>query len=63
MPFNGFSQQAYAQKMIDEYKVAGVHAALSFPPSKDTILKEHRYFRVIWRLKPDNHQGQKRHTR
>jgi glycerophosphoryl diester phosphodiesterase len=24
MPFNGFTQQAYAQKMIDEYKVAGV---------------------------------------
>lgn len=24
MPFNGFTQQAYAQKMIDEYKAAGV---------------------------------------
>jgi glycerophosphoryl diester phosphodiesterase len=24
MPFDGFSQQAYAQKMIDEYKQAGV---------------------------------------
>jgi glycerophosphoryl diester phosphodiesterase len=24
MPFNGFSQEAYAQKMIDEYKAAGV---------------------------------------
>jgi glycerophosphoryl diester phosphodiesterase len=24
MPFNGFSQAAYAQKMIDEYKAAGV---------------------------------------
>ena len=24
MPFNGLSQQAYAQKMIDEYKAAGV---------------------------------------
>jgi glycerophosphoryl diester phosphodiesterase len=24
MPFNGFTQQAYAQKMIDEYKQAGV---------------------------------------
>lgn len=24
MPFNGFTQQAYAQKMIDEYKVAGI---------------------------------------
>lgn len=27
MPFNGFSQQDYAQKMIDEYKAAGI------PPS------------------------------
>ena len=26
MPFNGFTQQAYAQKMIDEYKQAGVPA-------------------------------------
>jgi len=26
MPFNGFSQQDYAQKMIDEYKAAGVPA-------------------------------------
>lgn len=26
MPFNGFTQQAYAQKMIDEYKAAGVAA-------------------------------------
>lgn len=24
MPYNGFTQQAYAQKMIDEYKAAGV---------------------------------------
>ena len=63
MPFNGFSQQAYAQKMIDEYKVAVSMRPSHFRPSKDTILKEHRYFRVIWRLKPDNHQGQKRHTR
>ncbi|MFT7057974.1 MAG: glycerophosphoryl diester phosphodiesterase [Pseudorhodobacter sp.] len=27
MPFNGFTQEAYAQKMIDEYKAAGVPAA------------------------------------
>ncbi len=27
MPFNGFSQQDYAQKMIDEYKAAGVPAS------------------------------------
>jgi glycerophosphoryl diester phosphodiesterase len=26
MPFDGFTQQAYAQKMIDEYKQAGVPA-------------------------------------
>ncbi|WP_239649911.1 hypothetical protein [Methylocucumis oryzae] len=25
MPFDGFTQEAYAQKMIDEYKVAGVN--------------------------------------
>lgn len=24
MPFQGFSQQEYAQKMLDEYKAAGV---------------------------------------
>jgi glycerophosphoryl diester phosphodiesterase len=27
MPFDGFSQQVYAQKMIDEYKAAGIPAA------------------------------------
>ncbi len=27
MPFDGFSQEAYAQKLIDEYKAAGVPAA------------------------------------
>ncbi len=27
MPFNGFSQQDYAQKLIDEYKAAGVPAS------------------------------------
>lgn len=26
MPFDGFTQEAYAQKMIDEYKMAGVKA-------------------------------------
>lgn len=26
MPFNGFTQQAYAQKMIDDYKAAGIPA-------------------------------------
>jgi glycerophosphoryl diester phosphodiesterase len=27
MPFDGFSQEAYAQKMIDEYKAAGIPAS------------------------------------
>ena len=30
MPFNGFSQAAYAQKMINEYKAAGVDPSVSF---------------------------------
>jgi len=33
MPFNGFTQQAYAQKMIDEYKAAGVRPSDVFPQS------------------------------
>jgi glycerophosphoryl diester phosphodiesterase len=33
MPFDGFTQQAYAQKMIDEYKQAGVPAAHVFAQS------------------------------
>lgn len=33
MPFNGFTQQAYAQKMIDEYKLAGVPPRDVFPQS------------------------------
>ncbi|WDE06837.1 glycerophosphodiester phosphodiesterase [Thalassomonas viridans] len=33
MPFNGFSQQDYAQKMLDEYKEAGVPAADVYPQS------------------------------
>jgi glycerophosphoryl diester phosphodiesterase len=35
MPFNGFTQEAYAQKMIDEYKQAGVAARNVFPQSFD----------------------------
>ena len=35
MPFNGFSQQNYAQKMIDEYKAAGVAPDHVFPQSFD----------------------------
>jgi glycerophosphoryl diester phosphodiesterase len=35
MPFNGFTQQAYAQKMIDEYKQAGVPARHVWPQSFD----------------------------
>jgi glycerophosphoryl diester phosphodiesterase len=33
MPFNGFTQQAYAQKMIDEYKAAGVNPKSVFAQS------------------------------
>jgi glycerophosphoryl diester phosphodiesterase len=33
MPFNGLTQQAYAQKMIDEYKAAGVRPSDVFPQS------------------------------
>ncbi|WP_283130818.1 glycerophosphodiester phosphodiesterase family protein [Enterovibrio norvegicus] len=33
MPFDGFSQSDYAQKMIDEYKAAGVDAEDVFPQS------------------------------
>lgn len=35
MPFNGFTQQAYAQKMIDEYKAARVRPETVFPQSFD----------------------------
>ena len=35
MPFNGFTQQAFAQKIIDEYKAAGVPAHDVFPQSFD----------------------------
>jgi glycerophosphoryl diester phosphodiesterase len=40
MPFNGFNQQDYAQKMIDEYKAAGVKPSDVFPQSfnKDDVL-------------------------
>ncbi len=33
MPFDGFSQQDFAQKMLDEYKAAGVPASHVFPQS------------------------------
>lgn len=33
MPFEGFTQQQYAQKMIDEYKQAGVKPSHVFPQS------------------------------
>ena len=33
MPFDGFTQRAYAQKMIDEYKAAGVSPRKVFPQS------------------------------
>ena len=40
MPFDGFSQENYAQKMIDEYKAAGVPASDVFPQSfnKDDVV-------------------------
>ena len=40
MPFDGFTQEAYAQKMIDEYKAAGVPPARVYPQSfnKDDVL-------------------------
>jgi len=40
MPFDGFSQQDYAQKMIDEYKLAGIPGHRVYPQSflKDDIL-------------------------
>jgi glycerophosphoryl diester phosphodiesterase len=33
MPFDGFTQEAYAQKLIDEYEAAGVKARDVFPQS------------------------------
>jgi glycerophosphoryl diester phosphodiesterase len=33
MPFMGFTQQDFAQKMIDEYKIAGVAPENVFPQS------------------------------
>jgi glycerophosphoryl diester phosphodiesterase len=33
MPFNGFTQEAFAQKLIDEYKAAGVSPADVWPQS------------------------------
>lgn len=40
MPFDGFTQEQYAQKMLDEYKAAGVSPARVFPQSfnKDDVL-------------------------
>jgi glycerophosphoryl diester phosphodiesterase len=40
MPFEGFTQQQYAQKMIDEYKAAGVSPRRVWPQSfnKDDVL-------------------------
>ena len=40
MPFNGFTQAQYAQKMIDEYKAAGVSPRHVWPQSfnKDDVL-------------------------
>ena len=35
MPFNGFTQEAYAQKLIDEYRQAGVHPSRVWAQSFD----------------------------
>jgi glycerophosphoryl diester phosphodiesterase len=35
MPFNGFTQEAYAQKMIDEYRAARVSPSQVWPQSFD----------------------------
>ena len=37
MPFDGFTQEAYAQKMIDEYKRAGVHPTRVWAQSFDLL--------------------------
>ncbi len=42
MPFDGLSQEAYAQKLIDEYKTAGVAPEQVFPQSFD--LADVRYW-------------------
>ena len=42
MPFDGFTQEAYAQKLIDEYKDAGVPASDVWPQSFD--LQDVRYW-------------------
>jgi glycerophosphoryl diester phosphodiesterase len=42
MPFNGFTQQAYAQKLIDEYKAAGVKPKNVYPQSFN--LEDVRYW-------------------
>jgi glycerophosphoryl diester phosphodiesterase len=42
MPFDGFSQEDYAQKMIDEYKAAGIEPSRVWPQSFD--LSDIRYW-------------------
>lgn len=42
MPFEGFTQEAYAQKLIDEYKAAGVSADRVFAQSFD--VRDVRYW-------------------
>ncbi|MDO9104537.1 MAG: glycerophosphodiester phosphodiesterase family protein [Methylovulum sp.] len=42
MPFDGFTQEAYAQKMINEYKEAGVNPRRVFPQSFN--LEDVRYW-------------------
>lgn len=42
MPFDGFSQQDYAQKMLDEYTAAGVEPSQVFPQS--FVLEDVKYW-------------------
>jgi glycerophosphoryl diester phosphodiesterase len=50
MPFNGFTQEQYAQKMIDEYKAARVNPRHVFPQSFD--IRDVRYW-----IKSEPHFG------
>jgi glycerophosphoryl diester phosphodiesterase len=42
MPFNGFSQEDFAQKLIDEYEIAGVDPRAVYPQSFD--IEDVRYW-------------------
>ena len=46
MPFNGFTQEAYAQKLVDEYKAAGV-------PASDVWLQSFNLEDVLYWIKAE----------